>query len=62
MSNNPNAPTPKEPEKFNLPGGVNLTPEMIAELSKVTPARLIAAKVDAMKYPEFFAYLNAKGE
>lgn len=60
MSDNPTPPAPKEPEKFDLPGGVALTPEMIADLSKVTPARLTAAKADAMKYPELFAYLNAK--
>lgn len=62
MSDNPTPPPDEteQVEKFNLPGGVALTPEIIAQLSQVTPAKVTAAKVDALKYPELYAYLNAK--
>lgn len=62
MSNNPNPtpPAPKEPEKFKPSGGVNLTPEMIDQLSEMTRTKQAAIKADALKYPELAAFLFPK--
>lgn len=60
MSDNPNLTPPQDQtsDKANIPGGVELNPEMIAQLSDVTnPSFIAQAQADALATGGLFADL-----